>query len=229
MTIHSDMPATGTGALAGAATAGKRAAILDAALDLFRRHGYAATPMPMLAEHAGVGAGTVYRYFPSKEALVNAVYQRWKRALLEALTAPLADDLPARDEFGEWWRRLWTFADEHADAFAFLETHHHAPYLDRASRALSAELSAAAVAWLRRAQRAGAVRRARPEVLLAMLYGSFVGLVKAAADGSVRWDATTRRASEDAAWALVSAPDPPADRPHRAAGTPTTPRRRRTP
>jgi AcrR family transcriptional regulator len=49
-----------------------RAKILDAAADAFARDG-ADVPLDTIAALAGVGAGTVHRHFPTKEALVAAV------------------------------------------------------------------------------------------------------------------------------------------------------------
>jgi|SRR5579875_1666537 len=47
----------------------KRDALLRAAVDLFARNGYDATAVSAIAERAGVSHGTVFLYFPSKEAL----------------------------------------------------------------------------------------------------------------------------------------------------------------
>ena len=55
------------------ATGGK---ILDAALELFRTRGFDATTMREIAAKAGVATGAAYYYFPSKDALVMAFYQR---------------------------------------------------------------------------------------------------------------------------------------------------------
>jgi TetR/AcrR family transcriptional regulator, repressor of fatR-cypB operon len=52
----------------------KRDAILAAALRLISRFGLHNTPMSAVAREAGVAVGTVYLYFPSKEAMINAVY-----------------------------------------------------------------------------------------------------------------------------------------------------------
>ena len=49
-----------------------RQVILDAARKVFAEHG-AAVPIDRIAELAGVGAGTLYRHFPTKEALFAAV------------------------------------------------------------------------------------------------------------------------------------------------------------
>lgn len=50
--------------------------ILDAALQAFVASGFAATRIEEVASAAGVTAGTIYRYFPSKEALVAALVAR---------------------------------------------------------------------------------------------------------------------------------------------------------
>ena len=54
----------------------KHQKILSAALELFANRGFHGTAVPDVAKLAGVGAGTIYRYFENKEALVNAVYHR---------------------------------------------------------------------------------------------------------------------------------------------------------
>ncbi len=51
----------------------KRNSILAAGLDLFRRQGFAETPMEQIARLAEVSTATLYRHFRSKEALFAAV------------------------------------------------------------------------------------------------------------------------------------------------------------
>jgi AcrR family transcriptional regulator len=53
-----------------------RAAIIDAALRLFREHGYEATTMRAIAAEAGVSLGNAYYYFESKQHLIQAFYDR---------------------------------------------------------------------------------------------------------------------------------------------------------
>jgi len=74
-----------------------RKRLVRAALDLFTTHGYHATTTPAIAARAGVAEGTIYRHFPSKEALLNEVYreaQRWAATVVregegdKRLTAP---------------------------------------------------------------------------------------------------------------------------------------------
>jgi AcrR family transcriptional regulator len=72
-----------------------RERILEAARDVFAARGFAAT-LDDVAHHAGVGVGTVYRRFPTKEALVEAIFTDRLEDLVtlveEALAAPSAWD-----------------------------------------------------------------------------------------------------------------------------------------
>ena len=69
----------------------RRAEILSAAKKLFRRQGYAGTTMPQIAEAAELAPGTLYLYFPSKEALyvelVFEGYRELERRLKDAVAA----------------------------------------------------------------------------------------------------------------------------------------------
>lgn len=53
-----------------------RARILEVAGEVFREQGYDAS-LDLVAKRAGVGAGTLYRHFPDRETLVNAMMERW--------------------------------------------------------------------------------------------------------------------------------------------------------
>lgn len=50
-----------------------RAKLLEAAVRLFARQGYSATSIRSLASEAGVALGLLYHYFPSKEAVLEAL------------------------------------------------------------------------------------------------------------------------------------------------------------
>jgi len=54
----------------------RTAAILDAALANFARKGIDRTTVQDIATDAGLSAGAIYRYFPGKEELLHAVFER---------------------------------------------------------------------------------------------------------------------------------------------------------
>jgi len=71
-----------------------RERILEAARRAFAESGDAS--LNSIAKKAGVGPGTLYRHFPSREALVLAVYRYDVQKLADAAAELLADNRPAR-------------------------------------------------------------------------------------------------------------------------------------
>ncbi len=64
--------------------------ILNAANELFRKQGYDTTTMPQIAEKTELALGTLYLYFPSKDALYTALLLEGYEAMLKALRAARA-------------------------------------------------------------------------------------------------------------------------------------------
>jgi len=185
-----------------------REAVLDAALAVFTEHTYGGAAMSTLASRAGVAVGTIYRHFPSKEALGNAVYLRWKVQLAEHLFGDAADSTNAagsiRAEFSGIWRGLLRFAAAHPDAFAFLELQQHAGYLDAQSIEVARRIDQAGVAFVVRGQQAGEIRDGDPDVLVALVYGAFVGLAATVRAGAELGEQRIQLA-EDAVWDMLRA------------------------
>ncbi|OBK00659.1 TetR/AcrR family transcriptional regulator [Mycobacterium sp. 1245852.3] len=65
-----------------AASARNRARVLEVAYDTFAAEGLS-VPIDEVARRAGVGAGTVYRHFPTKEALFQAVIEDRMQRLVD--------------------------------------------------------------------------------------------------------------------------------------------------
>jgi AcrR family transcriptional regulator len=181
-----------------------REAVLDAALATFTQHTYGGTRMALVAERAGVAVGSIYRHFPSKEALGNAVFRRWKGRLLGYLRDAAGSDEPVRDSFGRLWRALLAFASDHPEAFAFLEYQQHEGYLDAESTALTDQVMAVGVDLIVRGQKAGEIRADEPTVLVALVYGAFVGLSRRVMSDP-RLGAAELTAAEAAVWDLLHA------------------------
>ncbi len=53
------------------------AALLDAGASLFAENGYDGTTMTEIAERAGAAIGSLYQFFPSKQALAEALFDRF--------------------------------------------------------------------------------------------------------------------------------------------------------
>ena len=77
------------------AEAERRERILEAAEHAFVRHGFHATTMQHVADEVGTSAGNLYRYFPSKEAIVEGLCELDQARRAESFAA--FGDLMARN------------------------------------------------------------------------------------------------------------------------------------
>jgi AcrR family transcriptional regulator len=181
----------------------KRDAILAAALELFAERGFHGTAVPLIAERAKVGAGTLYRYFDSKEAIVNALFREHKQAFSRALLHDFPIEAPTRQAFHEIWARIGRFAKDNPKVIAFLELHHHGDYLDDASRAVEMQMLLPLKAFVEDAQRKQILKPVPAEVLIAIVWGAFVGLVSACNKGFIGFDGPAFDAAEACMWEAI--------------------------
>jgi AcrR family transcriptional regulator len=126
--------------------------LVAAARALFAEAGTRA-PLEDVAERAGVGIGTLYRHFPTRQALLEAVYVDEVEAMAQA-----ADDLsalPPWDALSQWLHEYVGFAaTKHALNEALLEAAPDSNVLIACRTAIAG----AGAALVERAQRAGVVR-----------------------------------------------------------------------
>jgi AcrR family transcriptional regulator len=152
--------------------------ILDAALASFATRGYEATSLDALAESLGVRKQSILYWFPSKEALLEAVIDRSAGELRDALEGSL-------DRAGNGWARVeavvrsvFRLAARRPELLGLLREVSRLgppaatrlvealdPLVQRASSFLDAEMSA------------GHMRKHEPRLLLLAIYSSVVGMV----------------------------------------------------
>lgn len=107
--------------------------LLTAAVELFLRHGYAATTLTAVAEHAGVGHRTVYVRFGTKAALLK-----------RAVDVAVAGDTEPVDVAGRPWFALARTAPTNTERIAALASGTR-QMMERAGDILAVALQAAAV------------------------------------------------------------------------------------
>jgi len=173
----------------------KREAIIAAALELFVERGFYGTAVPEIAEKAGVGAGTIYRYFESKEALVNVLYREHKLEFGRIALDNFPATAPTREQFRLLWNRMVKFSTDQPHSFIFLELHHHARYLDAASRQVEQRMNELFTHVVVTAQARGELKPGDPSLLMSLVMGAFVGVIRSCVDA--------HRQATDADWKLA--------------------------
>jgi AcrR family transcriptional regulator len=120
-----------------------RDAILDAANELLGRYGYNKMTVDDLAAEVGIGKGTIYLHFPSKEEVVLSTIDRMVDRLLVKL-AEIAEgpgSVPSRLESMLVTRILYRLDNRHHDSKSMDEllSALRTPYLARRERYFAAE------------------------------------------------------------------------------------------
>ena len=142
-----------------------REKVLRAARETFAESGYD-VPLDEIAARAGVGAGTVYRHFPSKEALFEAV----TRARVEDLIADAQQRAAAAEPGPAFFGFLLRLADEAA-------AKRDLPQAIAVPGPVQDEMRSSLGLLLRNAQNAGAVRPGVTATdLVVLLKGMLVSL-----------------------------------------------------
>jgi len=161
-----------------------RKRILEVAKAAFTRHGADAS-LDEIAKQAGVGPGTLYRHFPTRDALIEAVYHT-EVEKLAAAQRELSAKLPPAEALRAWMMLFVDYiAAKHIIAPALKSVGGGASRLYESSRA---QVNGAIDALVKRAIKSGDIRKdVEPFDLLRALVGvSHVGI------GS-EWQQSARR------------------------------------
>ncbi|WP_160120175.1 TetR/AcrR family transcriptional regulator [Rhodovarius lipocyclicus] len=147
-------------------------AVLDAAEALLTEKGYAGVSMEAVARRAGAGKPTLYRWWPSKAALLMEVYERRKAEALAELPAGAS----AREDMAAMLESIMCFWRDTPAGQAFRSIVAEAQADPAALRMLRDEMlargRASAAAMLRRAAEAGEIGpNPDTELMLDALFG----------------------------------------------------------
>jgi TetR/AcrR family transcriptional regulator len=152
--------------------------ILDAALVSFGTRGYEATSLDALADGLGMRKQSILYWFPSKDALLEALIDRSAAELAEALEASLARAAGGWDRIEAVVRSVFRLAARRPELLGLVREVGRLgppaatrlilaldPLVNRASAFLEAEMDA------------GALRRHEPRLLLLAIYSTVIGMV----------------------------------------------------
>src|SRR5262245_40943417 len=124
----------------------RRQEILDKAAAIFAQNGYQHTDVQLVADALPVGKGTIYRYFPSKEALFLAVVDRGIQRMREAVTAVTTGIDDPLEVVARAIRAYLAFYRDHPE-FAELIIQERAQFKDRKTHSYFAQREARAQVW----------------------------------------------------------------------------------
>ncbi len=183
----------------------KRTAVIHAALDLVAEHGFHGAPMSAVAERADVAAGTIYRYFENKDALILETF----RFLADMLQKIVMEGYPEGGRVRERYLHVGATLMRHLVGspreLRFLEQFQNSPYgahrrrelmLGKGDRNLVLDL-------FEEGRREGVVKDLPIPILYALAFGPLIQICRDAAFGFLTLDDRLLDDSVEACWDAV--------------------------
>ena len=185
-------------------TTEKQQAILDATLELIGERGFHGTPMSAIADRAGVGAGTIYRYYASKDDLINALYVREKGRINAQILAGYRPDMPTREAMLLMWRNALETRACQEGAFRFLEQYYNSPFIGDDTRRVREQMMREYLDIIERGVKEGVLRDLPRPVILSLMLGPVANLATAARLGDIELDDAMSRSAFEAVWRSIA-------------------------
>lgn len=187
----------------------KRTAILKAAMDLIAENGFHGSPTAMIAVKAGVGTGTIYRYFADKDRLINEVFNDVETRLNKVLMENYPADHPIRQRLDHYYISLIRFFIDNPLEFKFLGQFYDSPYSvalrrDKIFAQTNHDNGSETIKSLfEQGIAAGIIKDLPIVLLLAFFIGSLISVTRDHIFGFIELDEPMMRQMADACWDAI--------------------------
>jgi AcrR family transcriptional regulator len=159
-------------------TQDKKAAIIRAALKLFTERGFHGTPTSMISQEAGVATGTLFRYFATKEDLINYTYLQAKSHMAAAIKDGLSEERTLEGKARRIWGNAIRWGLRNQEEFLFIEQFASSPYITRLTEEEAMSSFGFLIDVLDEGVRQGKIQDAHCGLLLEMIYDSNKAVAK---------------------------------------------------
>ena len=142
----------------------KQNAILDEALALISEHGFHGAPISAIAKQANVGAGTIYRYYKTKDELIKDLYLREKQAVMSYIMDGCGPQYSVKENFRRIWYNILSAQSSYDVRSRFLDQFYNSPFNEMVTPEERTEMLAEAQALFDRGVKEGVLREDTIEV-----------------------------------------------------------------
>ncbi len=176
-------------------------------MELFADRGLHSAPTAAIAEKAGVGVGTIYRYFKDKDDLIDQLHQDLHKRARDHIASGYDPQRPISDRFKFLFSRLLDFLLANPREFKFMELYYYSSR-GLANRTPSTEEEEPIRTLLAEARHLQIFKDAPLDVLEAIAFGPLVALAKSHSHRGLPLDEESRQITIQAAWdALKNNPE----------------------
>lgn len=156
----------------------KKEAILNGVLKLVNQEGFYHLNMKKIANEANIVPGTIYLYFPGKEALINELYSSISDSFNKTVLSGFSEDASLKNNFYEMMTRALLFYIQSPDKFGFMEQYIYSPFLFKMNKVENFMLLRPIFKMIRQGKKDKIVKNLPDTFLLASIQGPLSIIIK---------------------------------------------------
>lgn len=156
----------------------KKKIILKSVLKLVNKVGFYHLNMKMVAEEAGVAAGTFYLYFKSKEEVINELYKMIVDEFNKTVLEVYDEKSDLKKVFLLMLDKAVKFYLDHKNYFSFIEQYTYAPFLFKENQEQNFILLLPIYKMMRSGKKQKLIKNLPDAILLSIIHGSMNTMIK---------------------------------------------------
>jgi TetR/AcrR family transcriptional regulator, repressor of fatR-cypB operon len=163
---------------------GKSEKIKEVSIKLFAERGFDGTNIPLIAANASVSTGTIYRYFESKENLLNIIMQEEMESLKSALKDNLSEDKEIGTQIKNLIHMLLSYSESNFYSIILINSHNASLHIDDNTKAVHYELINFISSITEVGHKKGEITKGLPtEIIVQLIFGAIVEITKGCNNG----------------------------------------------
>jgi TetR/AcrR family transcriptional regulator, multidrug resistance operon repressor len=156
----------------------KRTEILNTFLELIIKNGFHATPMSLVAKTSGIAIGTIYHYFPSKEAIIEELYSSLKEKFGNALKNSYSNDGDTKENFFSICRAMYEYLSRNLSDFLFFEQYSNSPFISNKTKEENLKHFSFAIEMLQNGIKSEKFKNMPVELMFYIVYSNISTFIK---------------------------------------------------
>ncbi|MCG6201658.1 TetR/AcrR family transcriptional regulator [Psychromonas antarctica] len=182
----------------------KRSNILNAAETLLAERGFYGFSMKLLADNAGIAAGTIYRYFENKDALITELYRDINLKISQTSFEGWQGTQSPQQKYNLLWRNVFNGVSNNPKRLAVIEMLFSQPHLAPENTALcSGDEFAPLINFYQQGIDQGLFHNWQIAALISLSFDSSINLAKKVLREDLQLDEQQIDQVRDASWLII--------------------------
>ncbi|WP_432823659.1 TetR/AcrR family transcriptional regulator [Trichloromonas sp.] len=181
----------------------KRTAIMQAAMELIAEQGFHGTPTSQIAQKAGTGVGTIYRYFKDKDELIEAIHETVHGVFINSFAENYDPQLPVRENYLRIFSALTRLFIANPGEIRFMEQYYNSPYGVAKKRSEELKCEKPLFQFFAQGKQQQVIKDFPMEVLMSLSFGPIIFVTRDHLNGFIELDDAMITAIVEASWDAV--------------------------